>query len=276
MKKNPVVLVEKKENGTAIITLNRPEKNNCLNHELKLGIFNALNELDNDESVGSIVMKGAGRHFCTGQDYNEVVLGNDYRHLDNYRKIFGTECTNIFNKMMDIGLPVIGAVHGVVTGEGFPLCAACDIVYAAEGTVFQFPGTNLGGLSVGPAVLISRYFPIKRTLEHLFSGEPILAEEALQYGLINKIVPQDKLEETAMKLADKIASLARQNRPAVKELGKGVFYTTLDMERSKAIKIAHQMMAQMFITPPVVDLGKALLEGKVSYKDRQLEGLVKK
>lgn len=273
--KKQVVLVEKK-NGVAILTLNRPEKGNCLNHELKTAIFNTLNELDNDDTVGAIVMRGAGDHFCTGQDYNDVVLGTSYEYLDKYRKIFGTECTNIFNKIMDIGLPVIGAVHGVVTGEGFPLCASCDIVYAAEGTVFQFPGSNLGGLSVGPAVLVARYFPIKRTLEHLFSGEPILASEALQYGLINKIVPQDKLEETAMKLAEKIARLALENPPAVRELGKGVFYTSLDMERSKAIRQSHQMMAQMFITPPVVDLGKKFLEGKVSLAERHLEGLVKK
>jgi enoyl-CoA hydratase/carnithine racemase len=125
-------------------------------------------------------------------------------------------------------------------------------------------------------VLVTRYFPVKRTLEHLFSGEPILAEEALQYGLINKIVPQDKLEETAMKLAEKIGQATLRNPPAMKELGKGTFYMALDMERSKAVKHAHQMMAQQFITPPVIETVRMLLEGKVSLAQRQLEGLVKK
>ena len=124
--------------------------------------MNTLDQLDNDESVGVIIMKGAGKHFCAGQDYNDVVLGHDYEHLNQYRKIFGTECTAMFNKIVEIGTPVIAAARGMVTGEGFPLCASCDIIYAAEGTVFQFPGTNLGGTSIGPAVVIARYFGIKR------------------------------------------------------------------------------------------------------------------
>lgn len=270
--KNEVVIIEKTD-GVAVLTLNRPEKANCLNQELKAALVKALDDLDGDPAVGAIVMKGAGKHFCAGQDYNDVVLGTDYEHLNKYRRIFGAECTAIFDKIVSIGTPVIAAARGMVTGEGFPLCASCDIIYAAEGTTFQFPGTNLGGISTGPAVVVARYFGIKRTLEHLFSGEPILATEALQYGLINKILPKDKLEEAVMRLARKIAAASLAN-PAVKELGKSTFYTAMDMERSKAVKYAHQQMAQLFVTPPVIDLGKKLLQGKVTLAERQLEGLV--
>lgn len=268
-----VVIVEKK-NGVGIIILNRPEKANALNAQLKKAIVKELGELGEDTEIGSILIKGAGKHFCSGQDFNDVLLGTDQKDLKVCRETFGRMVTAIFEQIINIGIPVIAAVRGMVTGEGLPLAVTCDLVVASENTVFQFPGTNLAGCSIGPGVVAARYMGIKKTLEYLFTGEPLLATEAERFGMINRVVPDDKLEEEAFALAEKIASKVFRNPFSVKDLGKDVFYRALDMDRKMAFQYAHLELAQCFITPPAIDGAKLFLEGKLTKEDLQLEGLL--
>lgn len=274
MKAKQTVIIERK-NGVGIITLNRPKKANALNHELKEAITNALNELKNDASVGAILMKGAGKHFCAGQDFNDVVLGTDQKDLEESRHVFSYAVTTIFEQIINMGTPVIAAIRGMITGEGLPLAICCDLVVASENTVFQFPGTNLDGISIGPGVVAARYMSIKEAMWYLLTGEPIVAAEAKRLGMVNRVVPDDKLEQEAIALAEKVAYKMLRNPVACKELGKEVFYMALDMERSKAFRYAHQMLAQIFITPPAIDGAKMFLEGKLTKTQLQLEGLVK-
>ncbi len=267
-----VLTVEKKK-GVAVITLNRPDKANALNHELKLALLKALGTLANNAETGAILIMGAGKHFCAGQDFNDVVLGTDQKDLQECRQVFSHLVTTLFEQIISMGTPVIAAVRGMVTGEGLPLAASCDLVVASENTIFQFPGTNLGGISIGPAVVAARYIGIKKALEYSLTGEPLVATEAERLGLVNRVVPDDKLEKTALALAEKIASKTLRNPIAVKALGKSVFYLALDMERSKAFQYAHEMLAQIFITPPAIEGAKLFLEGKLTKGDLQLEGL---
>lgn len=268
-----VTIVEKK-NGVGILTLNRPDKANALNAQLKKAIVKDLKELAEDSDIGSILIKGAGKHFCAGQDFNDVVLGNSHKDLEVCRETFGRMVTTIFEQIITMGTPVIAAVRGMVTGEGLPLAVTCDLVVASENTVFQFPGTNLAGCSIGPGVVAARYMGIKKTLEYLFTGEPLLANDAERYGMINRVVPDDKLEENAFALAEKIAGKVLRNPISVKDLGKDVFYMALDMDRKRAFQYAHQELAQCFITPPAIKDAQLFLEGKLSKKDLQLEGLL--
>ena len=274
MNAGDVIVVEKK-NGVGIVTFNRPTKANALNHELKGAITKALAELKDDAGIGAILLKGAGKHFCAGQDFNDVVLGTTQKDLEECRHVFSYAVTTIFEQIISMDTPVIAAIRGIVTGEGLPLAISCDLVIASDNTVFQFPGTNLDGISIGPGVVAARYMGIKETLWYLLTGEPLLAEEARRLGMINRIVPDDKLEEEAIALAEKVAHKVLRNPVGVKELGKAVFYMALDMERSKAFRYAHQMLAQIFITPPAIDGAKLFLEGKLTKAQLQLEGLVK-
>ncbi len=274
MSAEQVVIVEKK-NGVGIVTFNRPTKANALNHELKAGITKALNQLKDDKELGAILLRGAGKHFCSGQDFNDVVLGTDQKHLEECRHVFSYAVTTIFEQIINMDTPVIGGVRGMITGEGLPLALVCDLVIASENTVFQFPGTNLDGISIGPGVVAARYMSIKETMWYLLTGEPIVAAEAKRLGMVNKVVPDDKLDQEAIALAEKVAYKVLRNPVGVKELGKAVFYMGLDMERSKAFRYAHQMLAQIFITPPAIDGAKLFLEGKLTKAQLQLEGLVK-
>ncbi|HME45893.1 MAG TPA: enoyl-CoA hydratase/isomerase family protein [Syntrophorhabdales bacterium] len=274
MNTNQVVIVERK-NGVGIITLNRPKKANALNHELKEAITKALEELGSDTKIGAILLKGAGKHFCAGQDFNDVVLGTDQKDLEECRHVFSYAVTTIFEQIINMGTPVIAAIRGMITGEGLPLAISCDLVVASDNTVFQFPGTNLDGISIGPGVVAARYMGIKEAMWYLLTGEPILASEAKRLGMVNRVVPDERLEEEAMAVAEKVAYKTLRNSVAVKELGKSVFYMALDMERSKAFRYAHQMLAQIFITPPAIDGAKLFLEGKLTKAQLQLEGLVK-
>jgi enoyl-CoA hydratase/carnithine racemase len=269
------VVIIKRKNGVGIITLNRPKKANALNHELKAAITKALEDLAKDKKIGAILLAGAGKHFCAGQDFNDVVLGTDQKDLEECREVFSHAVTAIFEQIINMGTPVIAAVRGMITGEGFPLAISCDLVVASENTIFQFPGTNLDGISIGPGVVAARYMGIKKTLEYLFTGEPITANDAERFGLVNRVVPDDKLEEAATALAEKIAHKTLRNPVAVKDLGKSVFYMALDMERSKAFRYAHQMLAQIFITPPAIEGAKLFLDGKLTKAQLQLEGFLK-
>jgi enoyl-CoA hydratase/carnithine racemase len=268
------VLIVEKKNGVGIVTLNRPDKANALNAQLKRAIIKSVKDFSEDAEVGSILIQGAGKHFCAGQDFNDVALGTSNKDLVVCRETFGRMVTSIFEQIITIGTPVIAAVRGMVTGEGLPLAVSCDLVVASENTVFQFPGTNLAGCSIGPGVVAARYMGIKKTLEYLFTGEPLLAKDAERYGMINRVVPDDKLDEEAFALAEKIASKVFRNPIAVKDLGKDVFYMALDMDRRRAFQYAHQELAQCFITPPAIKDAQLFLEGKLSKEDLQLEGLL--
>jgi len=271
---NEQVIIVEKKNGVGIVTLNRPGKANALNAQLKRAIVNELKILAEDTEIGSVLIKGAGKHFCAGQDFNDVILGTDHKDLVSCRETFGRMVTTIFEQIIDMGTPVIAAVRGMVTGEGLPLAVTCDLVVASENTVFQFPGTNLAGCSIGPGVVAARYLGIKKTLEYMFTGEPLLAKEAEHYGMVNRVVPDDKLEEEAFALAEKIAGKVLRNPLSVKDLGKEVFYMALDMDRKRAFQYAHQEMAQCFISPPAIEGAQLFLEGKLSKEDLQLEGLL--
>lgn len=263
-----------RKNCVGVLTLNRPEKANALNAELKKALMSALGELSVDPEVGAILIKGAGKHFCSGQDFKDIALGTRPEDVAACRHTFNHLVTPIFDQINAMGTAVIAAVRGLVTGEGLPLAATCDLVVASENTVFQFPGTNLAGISIGPGVVAARYIGIRKTLEYLLTGEPLLAPEAERLGLVNRVVPDDKLEETALALAQKVGSKALTNPAFIKELGKRVFYIALDMERSKAFKYSHEALANGFCTNEAIEGAKRFLEGKLTKSDLQLEGLV--
>jgi len=268
----PLLLVEKK-NHVGVITLNRPKKGNALNTQLKRDLMTALDELSRDEDVGAVLLKGTGKHFCTGQDFGDIVLGTDTKDLQTVREIFNQLVSPLFEKLATMGTPVVCAVRGMVTGEGLPLAITCDLVVASDTTVFQFPGTNLAGISIGPGVVAARYIGTRRALQYLLTGEPLLARDAERYDMVNRVVPDAELEATATALAEKIAAKVLSNPTFIKELGKTVFYQAQDMERGKAYRYAHEALAHGFCTQEATEGARRLLQGGYTKKDLQLEGL---
>lgn len=269
----PLLIVEKK-NHVGILTLNRPSKGNALSTQLKRDLLQALDDLSQDPTVGAVLLRGAGKHFCTGQDFNDIVLGTDTKDLQTVREIFNQLVSPLFDKIASMGTPVICAVRGMVTGEGLPLAITCDLVVASETTVFQFPGTNLAGISIGPGVVASRYMGTRRALQYLLTGEPLPARDAERYDMVNRVVPDAELDATATALAEKVAAKVLTNPTFIKDLGKTVFYQAQDMERSKAYRYAHEALAHGFCTREATEGARRLLQGGYTKAELQLEGLV--
>jgi enoyl-CoA hydratase/carnithine racemase len=269
----PVLLVEKK-NCVGILTLNRPEKANALNTELKRQLLGALDRLSGDDEVGCVLLKGAGRHFCSGQDFNDIAIGTRPEDVLEVRNIFNRLVSPLFERIASMGTPVVAAVRGMVTGEGLPLAITCDLVLASETTVFQFPGTNLAGISIGPGVVAARYMGIRRALQYLLTGEALLARDAERFDMVNRVLADSQLEAEATALAEKVARKVLTNPAFIKDLGKTVFYQALDMERSKAYRYSHEALAAGFCTPQAMQGAQKLLEGRYTKADLQLEGLV--
>jgi len=126
------VLIVEKRNAVTVVTLNRPDKANALNEELKVALINEFRKLADDAETGAILLRGAGNHFCSGQDFNDVVLGTTSKDLEVCRRAFSHLVTTIFEQIVNMGTPVIASVRGMITGEGLPLAAVCDLVIASE------------------------------------------------------------------------------------------------------------------------------------------------
>jgi enoyl-CoA hydratase/carnithine racemase len=138
-----------------------------------------------------------------------------------------------------MGKPVIAAVHGYASAMGCALAASCDLVIAADSACFQLPGINLGIACISPAAVISRFMNRKKCLELLLTGDTINADEATKAGLVNRVVPSEKLDDAVMELAEKLASKA----PLAIELGKQAFYAMSSMEEKQAYSYAAEAIS---------------------------------
>ncbi len=227
------IIVEKKEH-IGIITLNRPEHLNTFNVPLTGELNDALLKLDDDEETRVVVIKGAGKCFCAGIDLNDL---KGKTPLEYYKWITLMEgWVQTISKMRK---PVIASVHNVAVANGIGIVASADLAIAAEGTKLGATAINVGLFCMGPAVPLSRCLGRKKALELLLTGDMIDADEAYRIGLINKVVPKDKLEEETMKLAKKLAAKS----PLSLQLGKRSFYEMSDLEYAKALEMANNHFA---------------------------------
>ncbi|RLC28260.1 MAG: enoyl-CoA hydratase/isomerase family protein [Deltaproteobacteria bacterium] len=232
------IIVERKEH-VGIIILNRPDHFNTFSTELATELNQALVELDNDETIRVAVVKGAGKAFSTGIDISEF-FG---KSLLEYREWVGKmeQMNHVIGYMKK---PVIASVHGYAVANGAGLMAACDLAVVAEETKIGATAVNVGLFCMGPAVPISRSIGRKRTLEMILTGDMIDAETAERWGLVNKVVPADKLEEETMALALKLA----EKSPIAVRMGKRAYYGMSDMEFGKAMEYSNEMFAELCTT----------------------------
>lgn len=227
------------ENHVGIITLNRPDQLNTFSSELAVELNNALNQLENEKNIRVLVIKGAGKSFCVGIDVSEFFE----KSLQEYRQWVGLmgQMTHVIAHMKK---PVIASAHGYAVANGAGIIAACDLAIVAEGTKIGTTAINVGLFCMGPAVALSRTLGRKRCLEMLLTGDMIDAHVAKEWGLVNKVVPAEQLEEATMELANKLA----QKSPIALQMGKQAFYGMSDMEFGKAIEYSNEMFAALCVT----------------------------
>jgi len=208
------------EDGIVTLQLNRPRQYNALSRELLEALHAELGTIARDESARVVIVTGAGRAFCAGQDLKEMRACADQREIE---ALF-TSCSAMMQKLIELPQPVIAAVNGIATAAGCQLAAQCDLAVASENARFAASGVNLGLFCSTPAVALSRNVSRKRAAEMLFTGDFIDAQLALEWGLVNRVAPHDRLMEATRELANNLKSKPRE----VLALGKALFYRQLD------------------------------------------------
>ncbi len=219
----------------ARITLNRPEKRNALSLELMQELIAALKAASARPETRAIVIDAAGPAFSAGHDLSEMI-GRDEAFLD---ELFAT-CTQLMETVHELPQPVIAKVHAIATAAGCQLVAACDLAVAAEGARFATPGVKIGLFCSTPMVPVSRAVGRKRAMQMLLTGEPIDASTALEWGLVNQVVPADQLDDAVDHL---IEAIARSSSYTV-ALGKQAFYDQVDRAESDAYEHTKTVMTE--------------------------------
>lgn len=194
------VLYQREEN-IGLITLNRPERLNAINGALLTDLIRQLQQAKADEEAACLILTGAGRAFCAGEDLKETAAGKDFatwiKEIDALQEIQRV--------ILGLGKPLVAAVQGYAVGGGCEFAMSCDLRIAARGAKFGFPETGVGlTVTTAGTKLLTQLVGLGKAKELIFTGDFIEAEEALRLGLVNKVVSEEDLLEEALALARKI------------------------------------------------------------------------
>ena len=237
--------------GIAVLTLNNPQKRNALSSAVLLTLKSLLERIEGDPEVRVVVLRSEGPVFSSGHDLGEMVDGDE----ETYTGIFA-DCTEVMEAIRLLPKPVIAQVQGLATAAGCQLVATCDLAVASEAATFATPGVQIGLFCTTPGVAVSRAVMPKKAMEMLLTGTAIPAHEAVEFGLVNRVVPPDQLESSVMELARQISSSSSQTLA----MGKPAFYQQLDMDRPAAYGFAQRVMVQNLLAEDAQEGINAFLE----------------
>jgi enoyl-CoA hydratase/carnithine racemase len=238
------------EGSVATVTLDRPEKRNALALDVMHELTDALEEVGRSSAL-SVVLAANGPVFSAGHNFGDMHQAS----LMQARELFEI-CTVMMDTVQRIPQPVIAKVHALATAAGCQLVASCDLAVAAESAGFALPGGKGGLFCHTPLVAVARNVGRKRALEMALTGDPIDAHTAAEWGLINRVVPDDQLDEAVADLADRVS----RGSPTSKGLGKRGFYAQVDLDQPKAYSYAIELMAASAMTPDAQEGIAAFLE----------------
>jgi enoyl-CoA hydratase/carnithine racemase len=231
----PFVLTER-VNGIATLTLNRADRFNPLSSQMIAAIGSELTAIASDTSVRVVILAAKGRGFCAGHDLKEMRAHTDDK---GWQERLFQDCSRMMIDLTKIPQPVIARVHGIATAAGCQLVSMCDLAVAADTARFGLPGINIGLFCSTPAVGVVRNIGRKRAMEMLLTGETIDAATALSWGLVNRVVPGDKLDGEIARFTNII--LARSS--ATIRFGKQSFYSQIDRPLDAAYDVAGDIMS---------------------------------
>ncbi len=261
MENGAEVLIERK-GAVATVWLNRPTAYNAMSESMLSGLAEAFQHLGGEPEVRVVVLAGRGPAFCAGHDLREMRAEPAEAY---YRQLFD-RCTRVMTAIRTLPQPVIARVHGIATAAGCQLVATCDLAVAADDARFAVSGVDLGLFCSTPSVALSRNLLRKHAFEMLVTGKFIGAAQALEWGLVNRVVPAAGLDHEVQALADAIVSKAE----VAVRMGKNLFYRQLEMGTSAAYQLAGQTMACNMMDEAALSGVQAFLD-----KPRSLSGLGK-
>lgn len=229
------ILLRSDAGGVATLTLNRPKHYNALSEELLAELQAALEAIGADDSVRVVVLAGSGPAFCAGHDLKQMRANPSKAY---YQKLFA-QCSKMMMTVTRLPQPVIARVHGIATAAGCQLVAQCDLAVASENAKFAVSGINVGLFCSTPSVPLGRNVLRKQAMEMLLTGDFIDAATAKDYGLVNRVVPADRLDQSVKDLADRILA---KSAVAV-STGKRMFYKQVELGLEAAYDFAAETMA---------------------------------
>ena len=231
-------VVREDDAGICTLTLNRPQQMNLLTSEMLAALQGAFDAIAKDPSVRVVVLAGAGKGFCAGHDLKEI------RALGEQPKIaqLFAACSRMMTTIPKLPQPVIAKVHGAAAAAGCQLVAQCDLAVASDAAKFVTSGVTWGFFCSTPGVAVGRNLLRKHALEMLLTGDVVGPQQALQWGLVNRVVPAAELDAATAELAAKLAA----KPPATVAAGKRGFYQQMDLSLEKAYELAGQVIASSF------------------------------
>jgi len=229
------------DDGVTILTMNELKSINALSEAMLASLLEAFDQIAGDRSVRAVILRSAGDHFCAGHNLKEMTArrADADGGFQYFQDLFAT-CSAMMLRVVRLPQPVIAEVKGIATAAGCQLVASCDLAVAAENATFATSGVNIGLFCSTPMVALSRNVPRKQAMEMLLLGEFLPASRVAEMGLVNRVVPLDALEDTAMEMARIVADKS----PAAVKIGKRAFYEQAEMPLDEAYALAGRMMAE--------------------------------
>jgi enoyl-CoA hydratase/carnithine racemase len=243
------ILVER-SGDFATVTMNRPQRRNALSQEHMRELIRAFSELGDSDALG-IVLAGNGPVFSSGHDFADVVDSD----LSEVRALLVT-CTELMTLIQQVPQPVVARVHGLATAAGCQLVASADLAVASEDAGFAAPGGKGGWFCHTPMVAIARNVGRKRAAELALSGDVIDAPTALDWGLVNQVVPAARLDSAVQDLLERVTRGSAES----KGIGKQALYAQIDLDQAKAYAYAVEVMAATSQLPDAREGMRAFLE----------------
>ena len=244
---NKTVLYEKNQN-VAIITLNRPERLNAITRDLINGLIGQFKTAKQDENIFSVILTGAGKAFCAGEDLKETSAGKSFE--DWVEETQGLQ--EVQRVVMDLGKPLIAAVRGYALGGGCEFAMSCDIRIAAEDAKFGFPETEVGlTITTAGTKLLAQIVGLGKAKELVFTGDFINAHEAMRIGLANSVVSAERLLDEALSMAQRIGEKSplalKLSRIAIDQGLHSSFEQTLELEASHLLTCVGAQNQKKFV-----------------------------
>jgi len=241
------------QDNIGIVRLNHPATRNALGSKMIGELIEALHELEQNPTVNIIVLlSGLPKVFSAGRDLSEGSIDD----IIDQRK-FCSQATNLWGTLHALKKVTIAGLNGYVLAGGCGIAVCCDLALATEDAVFGLPEINVGLFPVTIAPAIMRNTGLAKKCFQLFvTGDKFSAAEAEELGIINQVVPADKLEEKVLELARSIASKS----PTIIEMGRNFFYAMREMEYTNALKYAHEVITIMAASHDGIEGQNAFME----------------
>jgi enoyl-CoA hydratase len=256
-----VVETQAIKDGVTLVTLNRPESLNAMNHELVAAVHDVLDEVDNDQSCRVVILTGAGRAFCAGLDLkgSGAAPGTDGVGRAQAGMISQQHIASLYTHMRRVRKPIIAAVNGAAAGGGFAFALASDIRVCSESAKFNvaFVKIGLSGCDVGVSYLLPRLIGASKAFEMMLTGRFVLAEEAERIGLVSRVVPDGDTVDAALEIADAIVG----NSPFGVWMTKEVMWANLETgSMQAAIDLENRTQILTTFTEDLPEAMRAFLE----------------